>query len=596
MRIPAPPLDPTRGPVEPPIRAELFGVERLEHHAESLAKAQPVATTRRAAHPLLARVRENGRVLDATYRELGRIVRDKQSITPAAEWLVDNHHVVDEQIREIRDDLPPGFYRELPKLAEGPLAGHPRVYGLAWAYVAHTDSRLDVETLRRFVRAYQRVAPLRIGELWAVAITLRVVLVENLRRLAVEVVRRAAARAEAGVVADRLVDPHLGLAKQARVLERYEDRPIDPAFAVELLHRLREEDPRTTPALRWLRQRLGERGATPEDVVRAEHGRQAGTSVSVRNAISSMRLVSRVDWLAFVERVSLVDDVLRDGSDFAAMDFTSRDGYRHAIEDLARRSTRTEARSPRPRSPALAASRDAATIPIEKAREGDPGYHLVGAGRRALEREIGYRPPLLRRVARVLAGDRRVRIPRLDRPALRRDRRGDRRPRRDAGRRGVAAGPRRAGRRGSRLRSRPRPLPPRDRRPRSAERPAETRAARGRARRPAHDGRRPDDLRVARGSVRAGEGARAALPRQPRAATPVRARSPTGPTPTEARVPGDAELLARRGRRDRAPQPRPRRRRRRRPRFLVLHRERRCRRRTRGSGSAGSESAASSSS
>ena len=109
-------------------------------------------------------------------------------ITPAAEWLLDNYHLVEEQIREIREDLPSSFYRLLPKLADGPLRGYPRVFGVAWAFVAHTDSRFEPEVLRRFVRAYQGVQPLTIGELWAVAITLRIVLVENLRRAAARIV------------------------------------------------------------------------------------------------------------------------------------------------------------------------------------------------------------------------------------------------------------------------------------------------------------------------------------------------------------------------------------------------------------------------
>ena len=95
------------------------------------------------------------RVLLAAYRSIARAVDEGRSITPAAEWLLDNYHVVEEQIREIRDDLPPGYYRQLPKLAEGPFAGYPRVFGIAWAFVAHTDSRFDPEMLRRFVRAYQ---------------------------------------------------------------------------------------------------------------------------------------------------------------------------------------------------------------------------------------------------------------------------------------------------------------------------------------------------------------------------------------------------------------------------------------------------------
>ena len=191
--------------VEEPIRAELFGIERLEQHAESLATAQHVLGRPGRGRSLLPRVVENGRVLRKGYRDIARAIREERWITPAAEWLVDNFHIVDEQLREIRDDLPPGFYRELPKLAEGPLAEYPRVYGIAWAFVAHTDSRFDPDALRRFVRAYQRVQPLTVGELWAVPITLRVVLVENLRRLTESIVRARAARQEADALADELL-------------------------------------------------------------------------------------------------------------------------------------------------------------------------------------------------------------------------------------------------------------------------------------------------------------------------------------------------------------------------------------------------------
>src|SRR5262245_26164949 len=174
--------------LDEPIRAELFSVERLEQHAESLAAAQKVARNPRVGLSLARRVRDNGRVLLECYRLLAEASREEGSITPAAEWLVDNYYIVDEQLRDIRDHLPRGFYRELPKLAEGHLAGYPRVLGLAWAFVAHTDSRFDPDVLRRFVQAYQRVEPLLIGELWAVAITLRIVLVENLVRLAERIV------------------------------------------------------------------------------------------------------------------------------------------------------------------------------------------------------------------------------------------------------------------------------------------------------------------------------------------------------------------------------------------------------------------------
>ncbi|MGH6692605.1 MAG: glycosyl transferase, partial [Gammaproteobacteria bacterium] len=386
----APPMS-----VEDPIRAELFGIERLEQHAGTLADAQRVGSGR--GRRLLPRVEDNGRVLRESYRVIANAIREERAITPAAEWLVDNFHVVDEQLREIRDDLPPGFYRELPKLAEGPLAGYPRVYGIAWAFVAHTDSRFDPESLRRFVQAYQRVQPLTIGELWAVAITLRVVLVENLRRLAERIVSGRAARQEADALADELlgVGAHVVAAPTARGLARFEGGPLVTAFAVQLVQRLREHDRAATPALLWLDQRLQAQGTTSEDIVRVEHQRQAAMNVTVRNVILSMSLMSALDWTEFFETVSLVDAALRAAPNYAAMDFATRDAYRHAIEELARGSGRPELDVARA---AMAHTHRAAGT--DEDRWHDPGFHLIGRGRLAFELSLGYRAPLMRRLLR----------------------------------------------------------------------------------------------------------------------------------------------------------------------------------------------------
>ena len=172
---------------------------------KALREAQHITTRRGAGRGLAKRLRDNGRVLREAYRATAKAVREERAITPAAEWLIDNFYVAQEQIRQIREDLPRGFYRGLPKLAEGPLKGYPRVFGIAWAFVAHTDSRFEPEMLRRFVQAYQRVQPLTIGELWAVAITLRIMLVENLRRAAERLVNERDAREAADELADRLL-------------------------------------------------------------------------------------------------------------------------------------------------------------------------------------------------------------------------------------------------------------------------------------------------------------------------------------------------------------------------------------------------------
>ena len=372
-----------------PIRGELFSVERLEQHAESLAAAQSVSADSRG-RPLLPRLADNRRILLGAYRSIAQAIREERAITPAAEWLVDNFHVVEEQLRQIREDLPGGFYRELPKLADGFLEGYPRVFGIAWAFVSHTDSRFEPETLRRFVQAYQRVQPLRIGELWAVAITLRIVLVDNLRRLAEQILRRRTARRDADALADRLLGLAGGTAAEATAaLARFEKAPLPRAFAVQLVQRLREQDPDVVPALRWLDERLAAQHTTTEEIVRLEHHRQAAMNVTVRNIITSMRLMSVLDWKEFFESVSQVDAILRAETEFASFDFGTRDRYRHAIEDLARASDHSEVDVVRRVVARTKQAADAGDAADERWRE--PGFHLVAQGRAALEQELGCR-------------------------------------------------------------------------------------------------------------------------------------------------------------------------------------------------------------
>ncbi|WP_205912058.1 hypothetical protein, partial [Rhodobacter sp. SGA-6-6] len=220
-----------------PVRAELFSAERLEQHAISLASAQPVAERTKRVRTLRRRLDDNAKVLLTAWRASASEVAAGREVVPAATWLLDNYHLVEAQIREVRTDLPEGYYRLLPKLADGPFAGYPRVFGVTWAFVAHTDSHFDPDILRRYLVAYQTVQPLTIGELWAVAITMRIVLIENLRRLADQMTMGRADRLDANSLADRICAP--GQAHTALLPEvaRLAGRPLSEVFAAQLAKR-----------------------------------------------------------------------------------------------------------------------------------------------------------------------------------------------------------------------------------------------------------------------------------------------------------------------------------------------------------------------
>ncbi len=387
-----------------PIREELSGPERLEQYAEGLASDQKVGRPAPSVTSLHRGLNDNSAMLLQTYRAIASDAEAGIPIVPAAEWLLDNYHLVEEHIQAIRHDLPPGYYKQLPKLIAGPFAGYPRVFGVAWAYVAHTDSHFDPELLRRFITAYQPAQPLSIGELWAVAITLKIVLIENLRRLVDQLAVGRVERAAANRLADRVLAARDSAAAPGKDWVQGESKPVSDRFAAQLTKRLRGEDPYTTPILGWLERQLAAQGSSIEEAVRSTLQRQTSSNLTVRNVITSMRAIATLDWAAFFESVSLADAKLRQNSDFARMDFPTRDLYRNAIEELSRGSALTEMEV----VDAVLESLDRPAIPesepLDADRISDPGFHLIAAGRRALERKIGFRPRLRARTVRLGRG------------------------------------------------------------------------------------------------------------------------------------------------------------------------------------------------
>lgn len=374
---------------ENPIRSEIFSIEGLKLHGESLAKAQIVTKDPRKGYNLSERLKHNKKILFENYALTNEAVNQKQAITPAAEWLIDNFHIIEEQLKDIQEHLPIWFYKELPKLAEGNhLQSYPRVYGLSWGFIAHTDSRFDPDLLIQYVRSYQSVQTLTIGEIWAIAITLRVILIENLSRLSTRIVNSSQSRKAADKIADDLLGTNKEAAHRAEdFLQLLNNKPVREAFLVQLLQRLRYQDPAVTPALQWVNKKLLEMNLNTEELVLTEHNDQSASNLTVRNIITSMRLISAFDWRSFFESVSLVNEILNANPIFATIDFITQDQYMHSLEALAKGSKYTEIEIAK-----LIMSK----IDSEKSKNAnqeiglEPGYYLISKGRKIIEKEIDF--------------------------------------------------------------------------------------------------------------------------------------------------------------------------------------------------------------
>ena len=377
----------------PPLRAELFSVDQLAHHARTLA-LETKSVVQRGSNGLLAQLRRNERGL----REFNRAtfeVDPRRRITPAAEWLLDNFYLIEEQIQMARRHLPRGYSRELPRLIDGPCAGLPRVYGIVLELISHVDAQIDLGSLCTFVASYQSVECLKLGELWAIPIMLRLGLIEDLQRVTLRLSLARKDRDLADVWVDRLqsVAEETPSRLVITVAEMADSEiPVTSSFVAEFSQRLGRQGSALHLGRSWLDQRLAEEGLTVEQLVQQESQGQAADQVSVSHCIASLRLLSATDWKDIVEDLSAVEKALHadPAGVYGAMDFPTRDRYRHAVEFFSRNSRVAESDVARM---AVLLAAEAAKAVGTRDRTAHVGFFLIDKGRSALGGSVAIRWP-----------------------------------------------------------------------------------------------------------------------------------------------------------------------------------------------------------
>jgi len=391
-----------------PLRSQIFTRDEMASHAMALARQHQVELVKTGVD-LFSRFEDNQAVVERAYFAFAKTDGSKEQLTPGAEWLLDNYHVIEEHVRDIRRHLPRSYYRTLPKLVSQEFKGYPRVYHIAAEVVAHSDAVIDTDVLTGFVQAYQTEALLSIGELWAVPIMLRLALIENLRRLSTANL----AVKDARKAAEELIDEILG--DEARsgtdilldLASYIKEKPeLLSTGAVHLIRRLRGKGLKAALTLQWLEERLREQGIDPEELIRQEHQSHAANQISIGNTVTSLKTVSALNWKAWFESLSKVDAVLaRDpAAVYTLSDFPTRDRIRHQIEKLARATKKTEvqvAEIAYDLAAKISLKTEGSRDEIEQnTRERHVGYYLIGAGRADLEKALNFVPPFYLKVFR----------------------------------------------------------------------------------------------------------------------------------------------------------------------------------------------------
>lgn len=376
---------------DPTVESELFSTPQMERYGQKLARSHKLSPDRQPYY-LLKRLGDNETIITQNCYLLN--AGKKASVMPAGEWLLDNYYLIEEQIRIVRQHLPNNFGKGLPALA--PPHHCPRIYDIAAEAIAHGDGRWDTASLTGYITAYQQETPLTLGEIWALPGMLRLALIENLRRVSIDVVKAQQERNLADSWVSKIfecaenapADVIMVVADMAR-----SQPPLSSAFVAELVRRLQGHGNMLALPLSWIEQRLAAQGVTPDILIHNFNQQLAASQLSVSNSIAGLRLLSETNWEDFAETMSIVEQTLRQdpAAIYPLMHFDTRDNYRHVVEILARDSRFSE--------------QEVAQLVLDLSRQASAnmsghhiGYYLVGEGRQHLERQLSADTSLLIRL------------------------------------------------------------------------------------------------------------------------------------------------------------------------------------------------------
>jgi cyclic beta-1,2-glucan synthetase len=366
---------------EEPLREELFSSDQMERFAKTLA-AKHTLSAKPAKDHLLKRLADNETTLQEVRKLLTDSIKRKYQVTPAGEWLIDNFYLVEEHIRIAKTHFPKNYSEDLPQLSDGNSIGLTRSYDIILQIISHSDGRINMESLGNFVKAYQTITPLKLGELWSIPLMLRLALIENIRRVSAIIAVDKVDRNLADYWAEKMIETTekapknliLVIADMAR-----SNPPVVSAFVSELIRQLRGKGPDLGIVLNWIEQQLSESGLTSTELVNSENQKQAADQLSMNNSIGSLRLLGAMDWREFVETHSIVEQILLNDNEgtYGLMDFNTRDRYRHVVEMIAKKSTFSEQEVA---EMAIQLMHENVSGKSDDHRSAHVGYYLIGYG------------------------------------------------------------------------------------------------------------------------------------------------------------------------------------------------------------------------
>ncbi len=320
---------------------EQFTKEEIESYAKRIAMIYSIPKRINIFNWPLKRMNDNYSYIKTVYKELNEDIHRKDEVPFAAEWIMDNFFIIEEQVVELRRELLKSNYYKMPVHKSGNMKGYTRIYAIAVELIGYTDGRIDEKIFSDYLNAYQSHIILNDKEIWFIPLVMRLALLDKIKQLCENIKNTQKQRRKAESVYNEWL--LLDQSDEEKSIKFINDslKPLDEinfTFIEHLFYLLRNSGRSYAKVLEAINRNLEKLDTSVEEMTGKEHSMQSINTVSMGNCITSLRFISLMDWTDLFESASQVNQILKQDPQgtYSRMDLESRSYYRHKVEQLAK--------------------------------------------------------------------------------------------------------------------------------------------------------------------------------------------------------------------------------------------------------------------
>ena len=359
---------------------------QLENYLEKVASDHVLQKNSDKSTYPIPRVKENFKFITKTYERLNNDLKIGINIHPAGEWLLDNYYIIEESVKTIEKELTVEKYTKFLGIQNGMYKGTARIYVLASEIVAYTDAKIESDSLKGFLEAYQRKKTLNMEEIWNIGLFLQIAVLEKVREICEKIYSSQMQKYRVENIVERLVEKKQNIS--FKLNPDYQTRTLGFGemkypFIEYMSYRLKRYGRQAISYLQVLEEQVNKMGTSVSEVIKKEHFDIALRKVSMGNCIKSIKEVGRINFLEIFEKINGVEDILKnDPADvYRYMDYKTKNEYRNIIKQI---SVKTKISEIYIASKAIELANSAKLSDEHNPKKTHIGYYLIAQGKKEL--------------------------------------------------------------------------------------------------------------------------------------------------------------------------------------------------------------------